>query len=137
MLKAGQELFKKCRILVAVHEHANSKVSAQANIHTNERRALWKADMEQAQKAVVYGAQYSDKLIQCNVDMSSNDENKIQLLTPPPDVLNGPGQMALDMHQTSTKKLTKGASTWGQEALKYVDKFAGIAAVCELLAEDG
>lgn len=136
MFKAGQELFKKCRDLVAVHEQANNKASAQGNTHTSERRILWKADLEQVQKALMYAAQYSEKVIQCNVDMSSNGETKTRLLSPPRDVLNGPGQMALDMHQRSIEKLARGGPTWGEEALKYIDKFAGLAAMCEREAED-
>lgn len=91
--------------------------------------------MEQTQKAVVYGAQYGEKVIQCNIDMSSSDENKAHLIAPSGSILNGPGQMALDMHQRSIEKLMKGEPTWGAEALKYLDKFVSIAAVCELEAE--
>lgn len=136
MFKAGQEVFKNCRDLVAVHEQANSKASAQGKTHVSERRTLWKADTEQARKAVVYGAQYGERIIQCKVDMSGNDETKIQLLTPPQIELSGPGQMALDMHQRSIETLAMGDSTWGDEVVKYLDKFAGIAALCELHSED-
>lgn len=92
--------------------------------------------MEQARKAVVYGAQYGEKVIQCKVDMSGNEETKIQLLTPPQNELSGPGQMALDMHQRSIESLATGDSTWGDEVLKCLDKFAGIATLCEHHSED-
>lgn len=92
--------------------------------------------MEQARKAVVYGAQYGEKVIQCMVDMSGNDETKIQLLNPPQHKLSGPGQMALDMHQRSIERLAMGDSTWGDEVFNYLDKFAGIAALCEHHSED-
>ncbi|KAJ4422866.1 hypothetical protein N0V82_002523 [Gnomoniopsis sp. IMI 355080] len=136
LFKAGQDLLNKSRDLVAVHEKANSKASALGNAHTNERRTLWKADMEQAQKAVLYSAQYGEKAIRCNVDMSSNEDTKTQLLSPPWQVLNSPGQMALDMHQRSIDKLARGEATWADETLKYMGKFAGIAAICELQGQD-
>lgn len=136
LFDAGQELLKSCRDLVAIHEQANSKALAQGKNHVNERRTLWKADVEQALKVVVYGAQYGEKVIQCKVDMSGKDETKMQLLTPPPKELSGPGQMALDMHERSIQALATGDSTWGDEVLKYLDKFAGIAALCEHHSED-
>lgn len=136
LFNAGQELLKNCRDLVAIHEQANSKASAQGKTHVNERRTLWKTDVEQARKAVVYGAQYGEKVIQCEVDMSGKDETKMQLLIPPPNELSGPGQMALDMHQRSIEALATGDSTWGDEVLNYLDKFAGIAALCEHHSEN-
>lgn len=135
LFKAGQELFSRCRDLVAVHEQANGKASAQANLHTNEMCTLWKADMEQARKAVMYSAQYGEKIIRCHVDMANDENTKIKSLTPPRNVLDGPGQMAIDMHQKSIEKLTRGQSTWGGEALEFMDKFAGIAVICESQAD--
>ncbi|CAN8104033.1 unnamed protein product [Discula destructiva] len=138
LFKAGQAFFKKCRDLVAVHEQVNDEVTTtQAATGSSERHALWKADMEQAQQVVRYGAQYGEKVVQCSIDMSSHDEEKMQLLNPSADALiNGPGQIALDMYQRSVEKLANGESTWGEEALLYLDKFVGIAAVCDVKMEN-
>lgn len=135
LFKASQDIFKACRDLVAVHEQANGKVATQVKTQTSERRTLWKADMEQAQKVVGYGAQYGEKVVRCHIDLSSRDEDKMQPLTPPKDALSGPGQMALDMHQRSIETLLKGKSTWGEQSLLYMDKFVGIAGVLDVPAQ--
>lgn len=90
--------------------------------------------MEAAHKVADYGAQYGEKIVRCTVDLSSRDESKIQLLTPPPgEKLSDAGQMALDMHQRSIEALGEGEPTWGEDALMYLDKFESMTAACAAL----
>lgn len=134
MFKTLQIRFNEYRELVAAHEQANSHYDVRPHTQTDERRALWKGDMEEAQKAASYGAQYGEKIVRCTVDLSNRDESKVQLLTPARgEKLSGAGLMALDMHQRSVEALAGGEATWGEQALMYLDRFEGITAVCAAL----
>lgn len=134
LFKAGQSLFEKYHELVTAHEETNSNPAMQVSTQTNDRRKVWEADIAQAEKVVAYAAQYGEKVVRCAIEMSSRDEHKMQLLTPPRHGLNGPGQMAMHIHQRSIDTLVKGESTWGEEALMCMEKFESLAAGCAALS---
>lgn len=131
LFKTGQTIFQTCRNIVTAHEQANDKTMAYRNPGTQEIRSMWTEDMSQVKRVLLHSAQYGKMIVACNIDLSANEEDRNQLLTPPRDEMKGHGQMALDIHQKSTDRLQKGATTWGEAAIKYMEKFVGIVAISE------
>lgn len=131
LYQTGQTIFETCRNIVGAHEQANDKTIANADHGTRKVRAMWMEDMTQVKKVLLHSAQYGKMIVASNIDLSANEEDRDQLLTPPRDEMKGPGQMALDIHQKSTERLLKGATTWGEAAIKYMDKLVGIVAISE------
>ncbi|KAF3766281.1 hypothetical protein M406DRAFT_68640 [Cryphonectria parasitica EP155] len=129
LAKSSREILQTCRDLVAAHEQANVRTVAQGNMQLKEMRAIWSEDVSQAEKVLLYGAQYGERIIEHNVDLLANVEERSHLLTPPWDALKGPGQIALDMHLKSAEKLMKGSPTWGEQAVICVDKLMDIIAL--------
>lgn len=123
---------KSCRKLVATHEQANDKTATRGTNQISKKHKLWDRDIAQIEKVLLYSAQLGEKLIACNVQLVATDEeDREQLLIPPHDALKGEGEFAVDIHKRSTERLLNAASTWGEDAFLYMEKFADLVATCE------
>lgn len=130
LFNAGQTLIRTCRKIIATHEQGNDASSrAQGTDQLDKMRAQVKEDKVGVGKVLIYGAQQAARIVACHVDLSGSDKRRS--LTPAQVELNDPAHIALDMHGRSIEKLLNGSTTWGTDAIAYVEEFMGIVAISE------
>lgn len=135
LFSTGQTLLRACRKIIVTHEQGNDASSRALDTDQIDKvRAQFNKDKSGVEKVLIYGAQHAARIVACNVDLSGSDERSS--LTPPQGELSDPAHMALDMHQASTENLLNGSTTWGEDAIAYVEKFMGVIAISEKQAGD-
>lgn len=133
--KAGQQILQISRNMIHDHEQANRMALARngdSNTHFEKIRTKWNGDMAQLEEVLRYGFQYGEKIVACNANLSTSDEDRSYLLTPDRNEFRETGRTALDMHHKSSEKLLKGMPTWGEEAKAYIDKILEVIAVAHV-----
>ncbi|KAL1877037.1 hypothetical protein Daus18300_002647 [Diaporthe australafricana] len=125
LFKSGQQVFKNCRDLIAVHGRAKSKAS-QDNDKLGLPREQWKEDVASVQELLVYGRQHGENIVECIIVPTSCNEEKSRLMTPDIQRLSETGKMAVNLYRKSTGSISESGSTWGELAKGQAGGFGRI-----------
>lgn len=129
LFKAGQTLVRICRDLVTAHEQGNEASAMRDTDQMTQMRAQFETDKSGVEKALTYSAQYAEKVVARSVDLCGSVERRS--IAPPRGELNEPANLALDMHQRSTRNLLSESAPWGEEAIAYLEKLLELVTMTE------
>lgn len=125
LFKSGQQVFKNCRDLIAVHGRAKSKAS-----HDNGKLGLpreqWKEDIASVKELLLYGRQHGENIVECIIVPTSSNEEKSRLMTPDMQGLSETGKMAVNLYRKSTGSINESGSTWGELAKSQAGGFGRV-----------